>query len=832
MNNISKNNKINLLIITGLSGAGKTHCIKILEDLGYFCVDNLPLKLLSGFASLVKDLGKDESKPTAVVVDIREGSNFVENLLVELKRASKEYNTETIDEFDLKPSTVAKNFEEYKTLAQKGVRNEKDQLRFEELKNIINRYGLVEGRLGDFNDTPIRLSDILEQRVALENELFNPSDEFNPLLDSEMALVTTDSPTEEFVAKTKGGDPSVLNNYDFATFSSSNSSADVSIANISPEFVIFQVLEGKDASTVTVDNVEAELTEAGYNIQPGQTVEITFANEEGGPQSISFQLDKSRRILLPQEFIPVLEENSGFVFDSKNIIGSSGYYTLTMDVGGTQVPVKSDFDIAALIDSDSAQKLNPGDAITFEIELDATYNKDLMDRLSPFISSVSSEDNAKLEPLLNLANEAVSNKNRMNVIKANIQSTQQYIDTLGKLIDEANEADVEDLALHNKNVVYPLIDKVDAEHKKIDALEKESENLLNRNKEIRIALNVDYSKVPFDRISSNIEKKLAKCKLSDAQQKEFDAVRKEFKDGMVIVAKNSGGKTVGVVKSQGNSNGQNALYMDYLRGSLFSSFEDNNYQRVKSNFTVPVQVVYMGIPNISSIGEGKVMYEFSREKTDNSINPSKITDIGYVSFGELKFNSGAKVATPYNYAQSIMRDKAYMGRRVPVVTFNHNGKTVIYPISLRQTLNSEDVVADFNTLVENKSMDLSSYLTRLNEFLSSNGISPNYRFSSLNYSNEYIEEVREAILNSEFYPSVENFVNSKNISQTLIENATIDIDLNNNPFIGPKIRLGLEQVPEFNSELSAVDKVISDDSSVKTQIDENIEDNNCNFEID
>lgn len=90
MNISFESNKINLLIITGLSGAGKTNCIKTLEDLGYFCVDNLPLKLLPGFASLVKGLSKDESQPTAVVVDIREGTDFSENLFETLSKLEKD----------------------------------------------------------------------------------------------------------------------------------------------------------------------------------------------------------------------------------------------------------------------------------------------------------------------------------------------------------------------------------------------------------------------------------------------------------------------------------------------------------------------------------------------------------------------------------------------------------------------------------------------------------------------------------------------------------------------------------------------------------------------
>jgi UPF0042 nucleotide-binding protein len=60
------------VILTGLSGSGKSHAIRALEDLGYFCVDNLPTLLLPTMAELAgrSDAGLDK---VAIVVDVREG---------------------------------------------------------------------------------------------------------------------------------------------------------------------------------------------------------------------------------------------------------------------------------------------------------------------------------------------------------------------------------------------------------------------------------------------------------------------------------------------------------------------------------------------------------------------------------------------------------------------------------------------------------------------------------------------------------------------------------------------------------------------------------------
>jgi UPF0042 nucleotide-binding protein len=67
-----KRGKHRFIVLTGLSGSGKTHAIRALEDLGYFCVDNLPTLLIPTLAELAareeSGLGK-----VAIVADVREG---------------------------------------------------------------------------------------------------------------------------------------------------------------------------------------------------------------------------------------------------------------------------------------------------------------------------------------------------------------------------------------------------------------------------------------------------------------------------------------------------------------------------------------------------------------------------------------------------------------------------------------------------------------------------------------------------------------------------------------------------------------------------------------
>ena len=70
------------VIVTGMSGAGKSTALKMLEDMGYFCVDNLPIPLLPGFVQMLQNTDT-EMKKVALGLDVRSGqdlSGLKENL--------------------------------------------------------------------------------------------------------------------------------------------------------------------------------------------------------------------------------------------------------------------------------------------------------------------------------------------------------------------------------------------------------------------------------------------------------------------------------------------------------------------------------------------------------------------------------------------------------------------------------------------------------------------------------------------------------------------------------------------------------------------------------
>lgn len=65
---------MSFIILTGMSGAGKSQATKFLEDIGYFCIDNMPLQLFSKFGELYRC--SEVQKKTALVTDIRSGTDF------------------------------------------------------------------------------------------------------------------------------------------------------------------------------------------------------------------------------------------------------------------------------------------------------------------------------------------------------------------------------------------------------------------------------------------------------------------------------------------------------------------------------------------------------------------------------------------------------------------------------------------------------------------------------------------------------------------------------------------------------------------------------------
>ena len=98
------------VIVTGMSGAGKITALKIFEDNGYYCVDNLPIDLIENFADLLFSQTSEKNK-VAIGVDIRSGNNLdrINEVLENLRIKDQNYE---ILFLDCNNSTLIKRFKE------------------------------------------------------------------------------------------------------------------------------------------------------------------------------------------------------------------------------------------------------------------------------------------------------------------------------------------------------------------------------------------------------------------------------------------------------------------------------------------------------------------------------------------------------------------------------------------------------------------------------------------------------------------------------------------------------------------------------------------------
>lgn len=104
-------NDMQMVIITGMSGAGKTVAIQSFEDLGFFCVDNLPPTLLPKFLELMKESGNKMNK-VALVMDLR-GREFFDDLFRALDDlAETSWVTPQILFLDADDSTLVRRYKE------------------------------------------------------------------------------------------------------------------------------------------------------------------------------------------------------------------------------------------------------------------------------------------------------------------------------------------------------------------------------------------------------------------------------------------------------------------------------------------------------------------------------------------------------------------------------------------------------------------------------------------------------------------------------------------------------------------------------------------------
>ena len=133
------------VIVTGISGAGKSTALKFLEDAQYFCVDNLPIPLLEKFASMTLSMNSEEIRNVALGVDVRSGQQLgdLESILEKMRQQGYQFEILFLDASD---EVLIKRYKESRRnhpLAPDGRVDEGIQLERKKLEFLRNQADYV-----------------------------------------------------------------------------------------------------------------------------------------------------------------------------------------------------------------------------------------------------------------------------------------------------------------------------------------------------------------------------------------------------------------------------------------------------------------------------------------------------------------------------------------------------------------------------------------------------------------------------------------------------------------------------------------------------------------
>jgi UPF0042 nucleotide-binding protein len=192
------------VVITGVSGAGKSYAIKCLEDIGFFCVDNMPATLIPVFADLCLQYGGRISN-VALVVDIRE-RDFLDNIagnLSELRSKGIEYDILFLDATD---EALLRRFSETRRKhplgegvgVLEGLHEERRRVAFlrDSARRVIDTSAMTPGELRDVLVSTFGTSD---KRPELLTTIVSFGYKFGLPLDSDVVLDVRFLPNPHYV---------------------------------------------------------------------------------------------------------------------------------------------------------------------------------------------------------------------------------------------------------------------------------------------------------------------------------------------------------------------------------------------------------------------------------------------------------------------------------------------------------------------------------------------------------------------------------------------------------------------------------------------------------
>lgn len=323
----------------------------------------------------------------------------------------------------------------------------------------------------------------------------------------------------------------------------------------------------------------------------------------------------------------------------------------------------------------------------------------------------------------------------------------------------------------------------------------------------------------------------------DPNSDETKSAYRELVDNMVIKIMDGDGNFVSVLKANDpDSKGSNAD----LRSMAFELYRDN-VGSVAGEIDIPfvgtVTSVLPGRPNFSVSDDNGTLMVSENDFTNETVG--KIESVGYIENGEVTMRDDIKYNI-FPFCTAIVRDKYgdYKDSRIPVVAIKTgNGRNYLYPVRLKnQDISSFssmigsmadriteglgggvsiDDIMDLNNAIARSGLDNKAYMIPL--------------AGDVDVIKNRLKAVKEAASRMPMTADVRGWIgDSRTKEDILMNDVTINIDLNNDPFIAPKFRMSIKEnkvskeetevsfpnLPDLPSEFASPTKAAEDKSLV------------------
>lgn len=336
-----------------------------------------------------------------------------------------------------------------------------------------------------------------------------------------------------------------------------------------------------------------------------------------------------------------------------------------------------------------------------------------------------------------------------------------------------------------------------------ESVNQEAAASLRKGDMVRFKMDMSdpYTKELYDKYNS--------LNAVDPNSDETKSAYRELVDNMVIKIVDSDGNFVSVLKANDpDSKGSNAD----LRSRAFELYRDNIGSvigEIDIPFVGTVTSVLPGRPNFSVSDDNGTLMVSENDFTNETVG--KVESVGYIENGEVTMRDDIKYNI-FPFCTAIVRDKYgdYKDSRIPVVAIKTgNGRNYLYPVRLKnQGISSFssmigsmadriteglgggvsiDDIMDLNNAIARSGLDNKAYMIPL--------------AGDVDVIKNRLEAIKEATSRMPMTADVRGWIGDPRTKEDILMNdVTINIDLNNDPFIAPKFRMSIRRDETFFEE--------------------------------